>query len=975
MYDREIVNMKKLTALLLILWSAQIFGQIRAGAAFLKMPPGSRLQSMGNSVTALLDDHHVVFANPASGSYLREWYWSASYTKWIADINNASLLAGKSLTTPWSRRTQFNLGWLYQGVGEFDSSEKDATQVSANDWVLSVNVGQPLSFLSDRLAVGVDAKYLSSRLAQYSAHTWVFDSGLMYRTPRFALSRNPNSLFQHGIISIGLSADNMGKPLTFIRQRTPLPREMRAGLAFYAGSHNGVQVQLAADYHTRRDEGDHLGFGAEVSWDERFAIQGGYNSSNDLLEKYSFGLSLRLDDQSSPLSGVLPGKNNALRLDFASMNEQDFFHHTYRGTVSHFPVGPEGFEFVTPPSNTKVYSDSVMLSCQVSREPDLFDGVKYLLLFDHDSSKVAQKLDLLKLNAGHYLQAPDTDLMMTVKDLRAPQAAATGLTGGDYYWAMVAYDADNHIRLANKGHRVIDHFKVPMADLIAEDVTFEHNAWITTDEYHGKLRVRLSNMGQHWAKDVIYAIYDSLQTAAPNVVGSFEKKVLRTGQLPVMLPGESRFLTIDWNTPHLGKHGISVEIKTRQPIKELNRNNNQIVKSFYTIPKGLFAAQDTMQIITAITRSFALPIITEVCFDTNATTVKEEYLLKKIVDPPLDILSERLVKHRDIHIRLQGFIDPNSGETDPDLANRRAEAVRDSMMHKGVLAEQISILPGVVLAPRYVPSNPEDARWVFEERRFVKITTDDAHVPVLFSPLNYVDVENITSPVLFISDIKSAVALQRGVVTLQTEIVQDSLLVESPSRTYVHGPITWEIPVHDYFKKSPWINQQIQYVVHLTDSLQRTFRTYPRSFLPVGKAELREHTVAFPLQFNKTDPLYSFYWASILESIEEIFTDPQKRFRFFGHACAIGNAAYNLRLSEERALSFHDSFLKYVEQNYPAVFNRIVRRTDSAKGYGEDKPLGVIRSSGETVLIGENNLPTGRKFNRRIEINFYTVNK
>jgi outer membrane protein OmpA-like peptidoglycan-associated protein len=972
MHDREINKMKKQVWLFLFLLGTQLSAQIRSGAVFLKMPPGSRQQSMGNSATALLDDQHAVFANPGSGGFLREWYWSASYTKWIAGVYNASLLAGKNFGTPWSSRTLFNLGLLYQGVGDFDSAE--LIKVGASDLVLALNIGQPLTFLTSNLSLGANVKYLASKLASYDANTLVFDSGLLYRTPRFKLGNQASSLFPYGLVSIGVSMVNMGSALTFISQETPLPREFRAGLAFYAGRHNGLQVQVSADYHSRKDEGSHMGFGAELSWDERFAIHGGYDASNDLLEKYSFGFSIRLDDQNSPV-GVLPGRNNALRLDFASMNEREFFHHTYRGTVSHIPIGPERCKFLTPPVDTKVYSDSVMLSCTLSREPDLFDDVRYLFFMDQDSVKLAQKIDLLTLSPTQYLQNPDTDVLMTVKDLTEPRTPATRLSGGDYYWAAAAYDTDHHIRMAAIGKRTIAHFKVPFPDLIAEDVEFEYHPWITQDEYQGKLRARISNMGEHWAKHVIYTIYDSLITPAPGQSANHAAAVIKTDRLPVMLPGESRFINIDWNTPALGKHAIIVKIDSELPLKESNKNNNVFSKAFYTVPKGVFAAKDTLQIITAITRSFALPIITEVCFDTLSTRVKEEYLLKKVVEPPLDILSDRLVKHRNIQIRLQGFIDPNSGETDLHLADLRAQAVRDSMISKGVAADQITLLPGETQARRYVPANPQDARWVFEERRYVKITTDTTNVPILFEPLNYVDVENLASPALFTSDLHHTLKFKKGLLYLQVEGAQDSVLLESAGQTQLQGSVVWDMPVHDYFKKSPWINQPTQYIVQLTDSLQRTFSTYPRTFLPIGKAELREHTVAFPLKFNKTDPLYSFYWANILESIEEILTDPAKRFRFYGHACAIGNDRYNLNLSDTRANSFHDSFLHYIKESYPEVYQRIVNRTDSAKGYGEEKPLGVIRSTGETVLIGENNLPTGRKLNRRIEINFYTKDK
>jgi outer membrane protein OmpA-like peptidoglycan-associated protein len=317
------------------------------------------------------------------------------------------------------------------------------------------------------------------------------------------------------------------------------------------------------------------------------------------------------------------------------------------------------------------------------------------------------------------------------------------------------------------------------------------------------------------------------------------------------------------------------------------------------------------------------------------------------------------------------FIDPNANEMDLDLANRRSQAVRDTLLHKGVRTEQIEIIPGERLVRRYIPANPEDARWVFEERRYVKITTDSLHVPTLFAPLNYVDVENITAPVLFESQIRSALSVHDGLVRMQVETAQDSFPADVSKRTMLQGVTPWPVPVQDYFKVNPWLNQPTQYTIQIADSLGRSFKTHPKTFLPTGKAELGEHTVAFPLKFNKSDPLYSFYWANILESIEELLTDPARRFRFLGHACAIGAAPYNMRLSDKRAKSFHDGFLAYIEEHYPEGYQRVLDHTDDAKGYGESRPLGVIRSSGETLIIGDNNLPTGRKLNRRIEIYFY----
>jgi outer membrane protein OmpA-like peptidoglycan-associated protein len=934
------------------------------------MLPGSRQQSMGNSATALIDESHAVFANPASGGLLREWYWSASYCKWIADVYNASLIAGKSLATPWSNRTLISAGVLYQGVGEFDSSDRTASPVSANDMVLALNLGQPLTFLTQNLSIGVDVKYLASKLAQYDANTWVFDTGALYRTPRFKLSKNANGLFPYGILSAGVSVTNMGEPLTFIRQATPLPKEVRAGLAFYAGRHNGLQLQLAADYHDRRDEGSHMAFGAELAWNNRFAINAGFDNSNDLLDKYSLGFSIGLDDQSSILGDRIPGHNNAMRMDLASMNEREFFHLTYRGTASHYPIGPEAFEFATPYLGSIVYSDSVMLSCRLSRDPDLYDDLHYMILMDQDSVKLANKIAHLQQNASEFMQATHNDLMLSRQELGTPVTQARRLTGGDYYWAAVAYDQDHHLRFAKKKDHIIASFYVPYPDLVAEEITFTYDPWITQDDYHGKLRIRFANQGEHWAKNVQWTITDSLASPLAGNPPTQGTVILKSDRLPVLLPGEERIVELDWNTNQLGRHLLRLDIQST-PSQENRRDNNHLQKFLYTIPKGRFFTADTAQVITAVTRSFAIPIITEVCFDTNGTRVKDEYLLKKVIEPPLDIISRRMVQHRDIKIHLQGFIDPNSGETELELANRRSQAVRDTLIHKGVRPEQIEILPGIQLARRYIPANPQDARWVFEERRYVKITTDSTYVPTLFAPLNYVDVENTEATVLFDSQIRSAVAVDEGIVRLHVEAARDSFPADVSRQTLLQGVTTWSMPVHDYFKVNPWLNQPTQYAIQLKDSLGRTFKTHPKTFLPTGKAQLGEHTVAFPLQFNKSDPLYSFYWANILESIEELLTEPSRRFRFLGHACAIGAAPYNLRLSDKRAKSFHDGFLDYMKEHYPEGYQLVLTHTDEAKGYGESKPLGVIRSNSETIIIGDNNLPTGRKLNRRIEIYFY----
>ena len=381
------------TILLVLLSAHMVFGQIRAGAAFLKMLPGGRLQSMAASHTAVLDEPHAIFANPGATGFLREWQLAATYTKWLADVYNASLIMGKGVRTPWSQRTRFAIGLLYQGVPEFNSTNQNIASASANDMVASLSVGQPLSLISDNISVGSSLKYLRSKLDNFDADAWMVDVGLNARTHRFGLG---NSLFPHGIFSAGIALSHVGQDLTFDRVGTPLPRTFRGGLAFIMGTHDGMQLLFSSEYYKVKDEDGAVSVGTELTLNRTISFNGGIDFGADLLKEFSFGASFRLDDINTVFGSDLPGRNKALRLDFASLDDVDFFNRTYRGTASHYPIHPEGFQFLNYCNDDTVLTDNITLKWESSRDPDLFDDVEYALLVDKDRSKLEQLIQQIR---------------------------------------------------------------------------------------------------------------------------------------------------------------------------------------------------------------------------------------------------------------------------------------------------------------------------------------------------------------------------------------------------------------------------------------------------------------------------------------------------------------------------------------------------------------------------------------------------
>jgi len=958
---------------LFTLMAMEAGAQVRSGVGFLKMLPGARMQAMGSAFTAVPDEMHAFYANPAAGGFLREWQWSASYSKWFAGLYNASLLYGRKVATPWSQSTHFNIGLFYQGMPDFDSSNGDTPAVSANDLLITANIGQPISILTRNLSAGSNIKYYHSKLAQYDASAWIYDFGLFYRTPRFVV-QNTGPL-RYAIASAGLALTNAGDDIAFLSVGTPLPQALRAGIALTAGSHHGWQLQLSADYLNRRDEGDHYGFGAEVKWQQRLALQGGYDSNRDLMSRYSFGISYVLDDQSAPAGSVIPGRNDALRLDIASVEELDFFSNTYRGSLSGYPIGPEKFSFRQPLMNGWVYADTVTLSCTASCDPDLFDDLQYAVILDPDSVKLANWMS--NMESGLPKLGEDADnFLLARKALTSSAVPVQGLRGGDYYWSAIAYDSDWHMRPAAKNGRTISSFHIPLTDVAVDSIWFEYSPWLTVDDYHGVLHIQIANHGERNLPSVSFSVVDSLtgRTNPPHNPAVPGKLYLMRSEITNFRAGEKRIIDILWRTSDLGPHCISAAIDEDQRIREDCESNNLRSALFFTIPKGSIAAKDSVMAVNFARRSFDLPIITEVCFDTLSSVVKDEYLTRQVIEPVLETMSSRLQENPELKIALQGFADTNSGETDVALADLRANAVRDSMLHRGVRPEQIEIIPGAVLPRRYVPLNPQDALWVFQERRFVKINADENSQNVLFQPITFVDIEQRVLPVSFLSIIRGYVPIDAAQLAISNASVRDTLDVKNRFlRADLKGNVEWRIDHNPDREISEWIDRRSTYDITLTDSLGRTFKSRPRFVYMRAKSYLQEHTVAFPLQFASTDPLYTFYWANIFQFVKQVVAEPHRRFRFFGHACAIGSAAYNLRLSAQRAKAFHDGFLEYTRQNYPELLETVTRQTESSVGFGETRPIGVTRSTGEFILIGDNNIPTGRKLNRRIEINFYST--
>jgi len=979
MKNRKMKNFAKIGILALlaaVLTPNALYSQVRAGASFLTVLPGARPQGMAESYTGITDDLHAIFANPAAAGFFRDWQWSASYTKWIADVYSTSFLYGQRVRMPWSRDFRFSVGTAFQGMPDFNSSDQPGASAQANDWIIVGNFAQPLNALSENLALGTNVKYYHSTLAKYSASAWIADVGIFYKTGVFRLF-SANSLLPQARLSAGAAITQMGQPLKFMQEGTPLPTTFRAGISMIAGSHNGLQTSLALDYVDVRDEKSRFSMGAELSWNNLLSLRTGYffgNNEMRLLNDVTFGVSLRLDDRRGNVADWLPGRNNAMRLDVGAIQGNELVSGTYRGTLTHHPIAPQKFSPLQPLSGAVITTDSVRLAWEDATDPDPFDRTRYWVVVDTNRSRLETLLASLDESSDAFFTALE-DSFLAKQEVSGQGVTLSAIDNGTHYWSVIAVDSDRHTRAMQHGKERISSFNVIAPVLQITDVAFEPDRWITKDNYQGKIRVTVANNGQRQAQNFTLSLFDSSLSIAPggfaNGNALHKQEKLAEIRLPDLAPGREHVLEFDWHTELAGLHRLTAAVNRGQPVQ--NRVGNRLSRAFYTIPKGSISTDDSALAVVYSNIRYDLPFIAEICFDSSSSAIKTDYLKSDILPATLPVLAQRLRATPELKIRIQGFIDPNSGENDLALADARAAAVRDSLLQLGVNAAQMTVLPGKKMAPRRMPRDPQDGIWVLQERRFAKISTDKATESILFQPVLFTDVEALINAVTFFAELKSPLPLQQSYVRLTCSQGADTLGLQA---FHNHGQLvaltSWQVPIEREPCRSAWLKAPVRNQLIVVDSLGRVFRSRPGQIVLQSESVLRERKLTWPLKFAQTDPLYDFYWSKLFTYVRQMLEDKNMRMRFVGHACAIGPTWVNQALSEKRAMRFQNKFLQYVRDNYPGAYERILARLDAPIGLGETAPLSIRRTTGEVIILGDNNKPLGRQLNRHIAIDFYS---
>lgn len=255
-------------------------------ASFLDIGVGARGLGMGGACTALADDAHAVYWNPAGLARLEKREAAASHS----ELGNSTRQDFLAYAHPTSQGT-LAAGLTYLSQGKIDGRDglgRRTAGYDASDAAVSLGYGRKLEVAD----LGAAVKYLRSHIAGAEAQGVAADIGAKRA---------------FGRVSVGAALRNVGPGLKYQDQRNDLPLRLAVGAAYkFAGGH----AAAAEAVNGPRGAGTDASFGGEYQAVKNLYLRAGYTTRTSVAGGSGF-------DAARGLTMGLGLRNEKWSLDYA----------------------------------------------------------------------------------------------------------------------------------------------------------------------------------------------------------------------------------------------------------------------------------------------------------------------------------------------------------------------------------------------------------------------------------------------------------------------------------------------------------------------------------------------------------------------------------------------------------------------------------------------------------------------------------
>ena len=303
-----------------------------AGAQFLKIGPGARVDSLGGAFGGLANDVTSIYWNPAGLSQLKQTSFSDTHTIWLADVRYNYL----AFATPVDKVGTLGASVTFLNVPDMEITtlaKPDGTGLWFSAWDAAVSAAYSKQLYEKEsgvsLAFGVNAKYIHQQIHRESAKGVAVDVGTLYHTGwrslRIGMSFSnfgPEMRFSGPDLQTGAEAagdprnadyrpyPDTTNPTRLAELETvefPLPSNFRLGIAYDLVDTSENLLTIALDGNHPNDNSERLNFGLEYWYRKMVALRGGYKlrlgaDRGDDEEGLTLGLGIHMDFAATVLS-------------------------------------------------------------------------------------------------------------------------------------------------------------------------------------------------------------------------------------------------------------------------------------------------------------------------------------------------------------------------------------------------------------------------------------------------------------------------------------------------------------------------------------------------------------------------------------------------------------------------------------------------------------------------------------------------